>query len=110
MRVKAFCEGALHSVEEDEASDSTVNLGGTFRFGKAAAYVLQSDHSVSYSTINSLCSKSKSPFKGISLTVVHMCDINEDEVSPKHTYHEEFSSVCMCLSINTNMPRVHSIA
>ena len=84
-RFKAFCKGALHSVEEDEASDSTVNLDGTFRFGRAAAYVLQSDHSVSYSTINSLCSKSKSPFKGISLTVVHMCDINEDEVSPKHT-------------------------
>ena len=81
-RFKAFCEGALHSVEEYEASDSTVNLDGTFRFGRAAAYVPQSDHSVSYSTISS---KSKSPFKGISLTIVHMCDTNEDEVSPKHT-------------------------
>ena len=60
-RFKAFCKGALHSVEEDEASDSTVNPDGTFRFGRAAAYmyVLQSNHSVSYSTINSLYSKSK---------------------------------------------------
>ena len=38
------------------------------------------------SSINTLCSNSKTPFKGLALTILHMCDINEEEVSIKKTH------------------------
>ena len=82
-RFTAFCRGALHSLEDNAEVVSPVD--GTFQHERATAYVVPNP-SVSYSSINTLCSNSKTPFKGLALTILHMCDMrtNEGEVSLKH--------------------------
>ena len=74
--------GALHSLEDNTRIVSPVD--GTFQHERATAYVLPNP-SISYSSINTLCSNSKTPFKGLALTILRMCDMrtNEGEVSLK---------------------------
>ena len=79
-RFKAFCRGALHSLEANAVVVSPVD--GSFQHERATAFVLP-NLSISYSSITSLCSLSKTPFKGLTLTILHMQDIktNDGEVN-----------------------------
>lgn len=76
-------------------------VDGTFQHHRATAYVLPS-LSVSYSAINTLCSNAKTPFKGLALTMLHMCDIraNEGEVNINLTMHVSSFLYCRYFNIN----------
>jgi hypothetical protein len=70
----------------NEGAVAVSPVDGTFQHGRATGYVLQRSNTISYSSINTLCAKSKSPFKGLALTILNRSDVNEDEVSTKHTF------------------------
>ena len=53
-------------------------VDGTFQHERAQAYVLPHP-SVYYSAICNLCSSSTTPFRGLALTVLHMCDVRTHE-------------------------------
>lgn len=80
-RFKAFCRGALHSLEAN-AVVVVSPVEGSFQHERATAFELP-NLTISYSSINTLCSHTKTPFKGLTLTILHMQHIktNEGEVS-----------------------------
>ena len=74
-RFKSFCKSALHSVE---CAETISPSDGIFQHERSTAYVLPTQ-TISYSSINSLCSTSRTPFKGFALTLINYSDLNTDE-------------------------------
>ena len=62
----------------EESARVVSPVDGTFEHERAAAYVLPNP-SMSYSAICNLCSSSTTPFRGIALTIFHMCDVRTCE-------------------------------
>jgi hypothetical protein len=51
---------------------------GIFQHERSTVYVLPTQ-TISYSSINSLCSTSRTPFKGFALILINFSDLNTDE-------------------------------
>lgn len=75
-RFKAFCRGALQSIEDGARAVNPTD--GSFQHEMARAYVLPQT-SVSYSMLCNLCSTSSTPFRGLAFTVFDLCDVQTRE-------------------------------